>query len=98
MSMWREDQEETYPELKKLMTIAETLVYFRNECKICVVADAGPNRTQSSSDTAPGGTMESCGIRIQEPHSSRAEILPDRERVIGTRVDLRKVLLICIWA
>ena len=29
--------------------------------------------------------MDSCGTRVQEPHNSRAEILPDRERGVGTR-------------
>ena len=38
----REDQEEAFRELKKLMTSAETLAYFKNDCKTRVVADAGP--------------------------------------------------------
>ena len=39
---WEEDQEEALRELKKLMTSAETLAYFKNDCKTRVVADAGP--------------------------------------------------------
>ena len=36
---WGVDQQEAFNELKRLMTRAETLAYFRNEC---IVADAGP--------------------------------------------------------
>ena len=39
---WGEDQEKAFRELKKLMTSAETLAYFKNDCKTRVVADAGP--------------------------------------------------------
>ena len=39
---WGEDQEEAFRELKKLMTSAEKLAYFKNGCKTRVVADAGP--------------------------------------------------------
>ena len=39
---WEEDQEEAFRELKKLMTSAETLAYFKNDCKTRVVADGGP--------------------------------------------------------
>ena len=39
---WEEDQEEAFRELKKLMTSAETLAYFKNDCKTRVVADCGP--------------------------------------------------------
>ena len=39
---WGEDEEEAFREPKKLMTSAETLAYFRNDCKTRVVADAGP--------------------------------------------------------
>ena len=61
--------------------------------KARVVAD----RTRSSSDTAPEGAMESCGIRVHDPHSSRAEIPPDRERGVCTCVGVRKISPAYVW-
>ena len=39
---WGDEQERAFQELKKLMTRAETLAYFRNDCRTRIVADACP--------------------------------------------------------
>ena len=40
--LWGPEQEKAFAKLKTLMTRAETLAYFRNNCKTRIVADAGP--------------------------------------------------------
>ena len=40
--IWGDEQERAFQELKKLMTRAETLTYFRNDCRTQLIADAGP--------------------------------------------------------
>ena len=40
--VWEEDQQLAFQKLKDLLTRAETLAYFRNECETRIVADAGP--------------------------------------------------------
>ena len=41
--------------------------------------------------------MKNCGMRVLEPHSSRAEILPDRERGVSTRVGVRNISPAYVW-
>ena len=40
--MWRDPQEKSFQKLKDLLTQADTLAYFKNECRTRIVADAGP--------------------------------------------------------
>ena len=40
--IWEEAQQQSFEKLKHLLTRAETLAYFKNGCKTCIVADAGP--------------------------------------------------------
>ena len=40
--MWGDAQEKSFQKLKDLLTQADTLAYFKNECRTRIVADAGP--------------------------------------------------------
>lgn len=40
--MWRDPQEKSFQRLKDLLTQADTLAYFKNECRTRIVANAGP--------------------------------------------------------
>ena len=40
--MWEDAQQRSFQKLKDLLTRAETLAYFKNECRTRIVADAGP--------------------------------------------------------
>ena len=40
--MWEDAQQKFFLKLKDLLTRAETLAYFKNECRTRIVADAGP--------------------------------------------------------
>ena len=40
--MWEDAQQKSLQKLKDLLTRAETLAYFKNECRTRIVADAGP--------------------------------------------------------
>ena len=40
--VWGDVQQKSFQQLKDLLTRAETLAYFRNECRTRIVADAGP--------------------------------------------------------
>ena len=40
--MWGDPQEKSFQKLKDLLTQADTLAYFKNECRTRIVADAGP--------------------------------------------------------
>ena len=40
--VWEEAQQQSFEKLKHLLTQAETLAYFKNDCKTRIVADAGP--------------------------------------------------------
>ena len=40
--IWGDAQQRSFQKLKDLLTRAETLAYFKNECKTRIVADAGP--------------------------------------------------------
>lgn len=40
--VWKEVQQQSFEKLKYLLTRAETLAYFKNDCKTRIVADAGP--------------------------------------------------------
>ena len=40
--MWEDAQQKSFQKLKDLLTRAETLAYFKNECRTRIVADAGP--------------------------------------------------------
>ena len=40
--MWEDAQQKSFLKLKDLLTRAETLAYFKNECRTRIVADAGP--------------------------------------------------------
>ena len=40
--MWEDAQQKSFQKLKYLLTRAETLAYFKNECNTRIVADAGP--------------------------------------------------------
>ena len=40
--VWEEAQRQSFEKLKHLLTRAETLAYFKNDCKTRIVADAGP--------------------------------------------------------
>ena len=40
--MWEDSQQKSLQKLKYLLTRAETLAYFKNECNTRIVADAGP--------------------------------------------------------
>ena len=39
---WGQAQQQSFEKLKDLLTQAETLAYFKNDCKTRIVADAGP--------------------------------------------------------
>ena len=41
--VWGKEQQESFEELKWLMSTAKALAYFRSECKTRIVADAGPD-------------------------------------------------------
>ena len=40
--VWKEVQQQSFEKLKYLLTRAETLAYFKNDCKTRIVTDAGP--------------------------------------------------------
>ena len=40
--MWRDAQEKFFQKLKNLPTQADSLAYFKNECRTRIVDDAGP--------------------------------------------------------
>ena len=40
--MWEDAHQRSFQKLKDLLTRAETLAYFKNECRTRIVADAGP--------------------------------------------------------
>ena len=40
--VWGEAQQQSFQKLKDLLTRAETLAYFKNDCQTRIVADAGP--------------------------------------------------------
>ena len=40
--MWGDAQEKSFQKLKDLLTQADTLAYFKNECSTRIIADAGP--------------------------------------------------------
>ena len=43
--MWEDAQQRSFQKLKDLLTRAETLAYFKNECRTRIFADAGPTGT-----------------------------------------------------
>ena len=43
--MWEDAQQKSFLKLKDLLTRTETLAYFKNECRTCTAADAGPTGT-----------------------------------------------------
>ncbi len=57
--MWEEAQQQSFEKLKYLLTQAETLAYFKNDCKTRIVADAGPIGIGACSHTIPRWCLES---------------------------------------
>ena len=86
---WGEDQEEAFRELK-------TLAYSKNDCKTRVIADAGPTGLRAVLTQLQEGQWRV--VAHASKNLTAVERIPDRERGVGTRVGVRKISSVCVWA